>query len=129
MSKSAEEEYDRLVWQFFQTSKKFNRKATCYLCGKETPSGSGNVLLHLRHHHPEEHTKVVDQVAREQLRRVADRGGNEEEDPRRKLASSEQAKGDEKGGRRVSEAQGSSDDPDSVPMVAIKKETLQIKME
>ena len=25
----------------------------CNLCGKETPSGSSNLLLHLRHHHPQ----------------------------------------------------------------------------
>ena len=30
----------------------------CNLCGKETPSGSSNLLLHLRHHHPQVRTFV-----------------------------------------------------------------------
>ena len=38
----------------------------CYLCGKETPMGSSNVLLHLRHHHAPEHARIVERVARSQ---------------------------------------------------------------
>ena len=38
----------------------------CYLCGKETPMGSSNVLLHLRHHHASEHARIVERVARSQ---------------------------------------------------------------
>ena len=30
-----------------------NEILRCNLCGKETPSGNSNLLLHLRHHHPQ----------------------------------------------------------------------------
>ena len=33
--------------------KLFDKTPRCNLCGKETPSGSSNLLLHLRHHHPQ----------------------------------------------------------------------------
>ena len=31
----------------------------CNLCGKETPSGSSNLMLHLRHHHPQVRTQCL----------------------------------------------------------------------
>ena len=91
----------------------------CYLCGKETPSGSGNVLLHLRHHHPEEHTKVVDQVARGQLQRAAEQNGEQDRG----------VPGWRSPPSTLGEAGASSGSCENSPMVSIKKETLQIKLE
>ena len=93
----------------------------CYLCGKETPSGSGNVLLHLRHHHPEEHTKIVDQVARGQLQRVA---GQEGQLPTEELGSVKVPTAS-----MGSDPEESEEAPPSITMVIVKKENLQIKME
>ena len=93
----------------------------CYLCGKETPSGSGNVLLHLRHHRPEEHTKIVDQVARAQLQRATGLGGQPEA---------------EVGGSVRKPAASVGSDPEeslavfeSSPEVSVKNETPHIKIE
>ena len=91
------------------------------MCGKETPSGSGNVLLHLRHHHPEEHTKVVDQVARGQLQRAAGQCSEQEIDVGGVNWQPAASAG--------SDPEGSQADLESSPMVSIKKEALQIKME
>lgn len=38
--------------------------------------GSSNVLVHLRHHHPSEHARIVDILARRQLEAGA--GGNKQ---------------------------------------------------
>ena len=44
----------------------------CYLCGKDTPMGSSNVLLHLKHHHPAEHNSIVQQLSRKKSKTVLD---------------------------------------------------------
>ena len=44
----------------------------CYLCGKDTPMGTSNVLLHLKHHHPKEHTTIVHQLARKKNKTAAE---------------------------------------------------------
>ena len=42
----------------------------CFLCGKDTPMGSSNVLLHLKHHHPSEHSSIVKQLARKKTKNL-----------------------------------------------------------
>ena len=53
----------------------------CYLCGKETPMGSNNVLLHLRHHHPQEHAKILEHLTRTQRENISKQVPDKEKVP------------------------------------------------